>query len=115
MNGNVGASFALSFLLVGVVAVVLYPSATHPPNPAGNAPVEVSATPEPAAQEPLPPLTPAIPWSDAQAPTEPSAPSPSLRPDPATSPTARSPDDPPIDRDRRPSVATHHDRPADVP
>jgi hypothetical protein len=31
MNRNMGASFALSFLLVGVVAVVLYRPETHPP------------------------------------------------------------------------------------
>jgi hypothetical protein len=115
MNGNVGASFALSFLLVGVVAVVLYPPATHPPSPAGGAPIEVSALPESGRNAPLPPLTPAVPWSDAPTSTEPGPVSSSPPPDPGGLLAAQDPENRAGDPIRRPSLATRPDLPTDIP
>jgi hypothetical protein len=115
MNGNMGASFALSFLLVGVVAVVLYRPETHPPSPAGGASIEVTATPESEANEPFPPLTPAVPWSDAPAPTEPAPASLVSRSGSATSLTALGTDDRANDPIRRPSLETRGNPTSDVP
>lgn len=61
MNENVGASIALSFLIVGVVAVVLYRPEALPPRPAAAEPIEVVATAEPETNDPLPPPTSTVP------------------------------------------------------
>jgi hypothetical protein len=114
MNGNVGASFALSFLLVGVVAVVLYPPERHPPSPSGSEPIAVSAFPEPGAKEPLPPLTPTVPWADDQPSTGPAPQSSAPRPDPAASLTAQDPEIRLSDPVRRPCPGTCPDLPSDL-
>ncbi|HEX8201753.1 MAG TPA: hypothetical protein VF590_14825, partial [Isosphaeraceae bacterium] len=111
MNGNVGASFALSFLLVGVAAVVLYRPDPPPPRAVDGAPIEVTASPEVGAVEPLPPLTPTVPGADSRTPVELTPRPSSPRPVPTASPTARIPDDRAIDPIRRPSPASRPDPP----
>src|SRR5579883_1027951 len=65
MTRHMGASFALSYLIVGIVAIVLYQPDHARPHRPSNQPVAKNETPPARPREPLPEVTPALPLIEA--------------------------------------------------